>query len=49
VGTTVGAQLIIRVKARAIYPNCPRYIPKMKLVEPSIYAPRDGIDPLEAV
>jgi uncharacterized protein len=46
---TVGAQLIIRVKARAIYPNCPRYIPKIKLVEPSIYAPRDGIDPLEPV
>jgi hypothetical protein len=29
-----------RVKARAIDPNCPRYIPKMQLVEPSIYAPR---------
>ena len=37
---TVGAQLIVRVKARAIFPNCPRYIPKMRLVEPSIYAPR---------
>jgi uncharacterized protein len=46
---TVGAQLIIRVKARAIYPNCARYVPKMKLVEPSIYALRDGIDPLEPV
>jgi predicted pyridoxine 5'-phosphate oxidase superfamily flavin-nucleotide-binding protein len=46
---TVGAQLIVRVKARAIYPNCPRYIPKMKLIEPSIYAPRDGIDPPEPV
>ncbi len=44
---TVGAQLIVRVKARAIFPNCPRYIPKMQLVEPSIYAPRDGIDPPE--
>ena len=39
---TVGAQLIIRVIARAIFPNCPRYIPTMKLVEPSIYAPRSG-------
>jgi uncharacterized protein len=38
VGTTAGAQLIIRVKARVIYPNCPRYIPKMKLVD----VPRDG-------
>ena len=39
---TVGAQLIVRVIARAIFPNCPRYIPTMKLVEPSIYAPRSG-------
>ena len=38
----VGAQLIVRVKARAIFPNCPRYIPTMQLTEPSIYAPRAG-------
>jgi uncharacterized protein len=44
---TVGAQLIVRVRARAIFPNCPRYVPKMQLVEPSIYAPRGGIDPQE--
>ena len=25
------------VAARAIFPNCPRYIPTMELVEPSIY------------
>jgi len=41
---TVGAQLIVRLKARAIFPNCPRYIPKMQLVEPSIYTPRPGVD-----
>jgi uncharacterized protein len=41
---TVGAQMIVRVQARAIFPNCPRYIPKGQLVEPSIYAPRPGID-----
>ncbi len=39
---TVGAQLIVRVTARAIFPNCPRYIPNMQLVEPSIYAPQAG-------
>jgi len=39
---TVGAQMIVRVAARAIFPNCPRYIPTMKLIEPSIYAPRPG-------
>jgi uncharacterized protein len=38
----VGAQMIVRVAARAIFPNCPRYIPKMRLIEESIYAPRPG-------
>lgn len=44
---TVGAQLIVRVAASAIFPNCPRYIPKMTLVEPSIYIPQAGCDPIE--
>ncbi|MFL5044024.1 MAG: hypothetical protein ACJ8FM_16920 [Xanthobacteraceae bacterium] len=44
---TVGAQLIVRVTARAIFPNCPRYIPTMQLTEPSIYAPRPGCEPPE--
>jgi predicted pyridoxine 5'-phosphate oxidase superfamily flavin-nucleotide-binding protein len=44
---TVGAQLIVRVTARAIFPNCPRYIPAMQLTEPSTYAPRPGVDPVE--
>jgi predicted pyridoxine 5'-phosphate oxidase superfamily flavin-nucleotide-binding protein len=45
--TTVGAQLIVRVTARAIFPNCPRYIPTMRLVEPSIYTPQPGKSPVE--
>src|SRR6476659_1554457 len=45
--TTVGAQMIVRVKARAIFPNCPRYIPKMQLTEPSVYVPKPGCDPVE--
>jgi uncharacterized protein len=44
---TVGAQLIVRVKARAIFPNCPRYLPRMPLAEPSKYVPRPGEDPVE--
>jgi uncharacterized protein len=44
---TVGAQLIVRVTARAIFPNCPRYIPTMQLIDASIYAPRSGCDPPE--
>jgi hypothetical protein len=46
-GRTVGAQLIVRVAARAIFPNCPRYIPAMQMVEPSVYAPRSGHEPPE--
>ncbi len=41
-GETVGAQMIIRVVAEAIFPNCPRYIPTMQFVEPSIYTPVAG-------
>ena len=44
---TVGAQMIVRVQAHAIFPNCPRYIPKLALVEPSVYAPRPGCEPVE--
>jgi uncharacterized protein len=40
----IGAQLIVRVAARAIFPNCPRYIPTMQLIEPSIYTPRAGCE-----
>ena len=45
--TTVGAQLIVRVKARAIFPNCPRYIPQLALVEQSPYIPKAGEDFVE--
>lgn len=45
--STVGAQLIVRVQVRAIFPNCPRYIPKLHLVEPSMYTPQPGHEPPE--
>jgi predicted pyridoxine 5'-phosphate oxidase superfamily flavin-nucleotide-binding protein len=45
--TTPGAQMIVRVTARAIFPNCPRYIPKMQLVENSVYVPQPGCEPVE--
>jgi predicted pyridoxine 5'-phosphate oxidase superfamily flavin-nucleotide-binding protein len=44
---TVGAQLIVRMRAEAIFPNCPRYIPKMQLVEASPYAPKAGAEFIE--
>ena len=37
-----GAQLIVRVTARHIFPNCPRYIPRMQLMEPSPFVPAAG-------
>ena len=37
-----GAQLVVRVTPRHIFPNCPRYIPKMQMVEASPYVPRAG-------
>ncbi len=40
-----GAQLIIRVKAERIFPNCPRYIHKMQMVEYSVYTPREEYKP----
>jgi len=46
-GSTVGAQMIVRVQARAIFPNCPRYIPKFQSIEPSPYVPAPGCEPLE--
>lgn len=40
-----GAVFVIRVTATRIFPNCPRYIHKMKLVEYSAYAPRPNYTP----
>lgn len=42
-----GAQMIVRVHAERIFPNCPRYIHKMRLVEYSIYAPAQDHTPPE--
>ncbi len=44
---TTGAQLIVRVTAKAIFPNCPRYIPTMTLANPSKYTPVAGAAPEE--
>jgi uncharacterized protein len=45
IGSFVGAQLLVRVTARAIFPNCPRYIPRDGA--PSVYSPRPGVEPVE--
>ncbi len=40
-----GAQLIVRVRLREVFPNCPRYIHKLQRVEASPYVPRPGCTP----
>lgn len=40
-----GSVFIVRVTASMIFPNCPRYLHKMQLVEYSAYAPRPNYDP----
>jgi uncharacterized protein len=42
-----GAQLVVRVRAREVFPNCPRYIHRYELVERSRYVPVAGIEPPE--
>lgn len=38
------SQFIVRVRAREIFPNCPRYIHKMQLVQRSRFVPKEGCD-----
>ena len=40
-----GAVFVVRVTAELIFPNCPRYLHKMKVLEHSAYAPRHGHEP----
>ncbi|HQR21435.1 MAG TPA: pyridoxamine 5'-phosphate oxidase family protein [Burkholderiaceae bacterium] len=39
----VEAQFIVRVAVREIFPNCPRYLPRLQRVEPSKFVPRAGM------
>jgi uncharacterized protein len=46
-GEFPGAQLIVRVTPEAIFPNCSRYIHRMKVIEESVYTPcRDRTPPV---
>jgi uncharacterized protein len=42
-----GAQLLVRVTPTHIFPNCPRYIPDMRLEASSTYVPQAGCPPVE--
>jgi predicted pyridoxine 5'-phosphate oxidase superfamily flavin-nucleotide-binding protein len=39
-GDYLEAQFVVRVRARAVYPNCPRYIHRYRLVRRSRFVPR---------
>jgi predicted pyridoxine 5'-phosphate oxidase superfamily flavin-nucleotide-binding protein len=39
-----GAQFIVRVRATQVFPNCPRYIHRMSLVERSRFVPHAGVE-----
>ena len=38
------AQFVVRLKVRQVFPNCPRYIHKMQMVERSAFVPREGCE-----
>ena len=44
-GNWPGAQFVVRVTATEVFPNCPRYIHRMQLVERSHYVPKAGKEP----
>ena len=39
------AQFVVRVRARAVFPNCPRYIHRYQLVRRSRFVPRSDSHP----
>jgi uncharacterized protein len=39
------AQFIVRVRATEVFPNCPRYIHRMQLLERSEFVPRENCEP----
>ena len=39
------AQQVVRLAVEQVFPNCPRYVPRMQVVEASPYAPSSHQDP----
>lgn len=40
-----GAEAVVRVRARQLFPNCPRYLHDATTGAPSVYAPGEGHEP----
>jgi hypothetical protein len=45
IDTWPGAMFVVRVEAREVFPNCPRYIHRLELVERSRFVPQAGVEP----
>lgn len=45
VASFVGAEAVVRVKARSLFPNCPRYLHDATTGAPSVHAPAEGYEP----
>jgi predicted pyridoxine 5'-phosphate oxidase superfamily flavin-nucleotide-binding protein len=45
VSTFPGAQFVVRVRAREVFPNCRRYVHRYKLEQRSPFAPTPGSEP----
>ena len=43
-GTWPGARQVVRLAVRQVFPNCPRYIPKMQKLEDSPFVPSEGCE-----
>jgi uncharacterized protein len=44
-GEYPGSAFIVRITAARIFPNCPRYVHRMQLIEHSVHAPRPDYTP----
>lgn len=44
-GRYPGCVFVVRITAKRIFPNCPRYLHKMQLLEHSVHAPRQHYTP----
>ncbi|GAC1473783.1 MAG: hypothetical protein PVSMB7_28140 [Chloroflexota bacterium] len=40
-----GAQLLVKVQVERVFPNCPRYVHKMELLDYSVFVPKRGYRP----
>lgn len=40
-----GARMLVEIAVEHVFPNCPRYIPEMRLVAESPYIPAEGYEP----